>query len=291
MNDRFDTLWTDFLEGELDDTGPAELAEITRAHPELIATATDRYQFHKMLGYLHGEEKSAESFIRDTVRKLPASGETFAARTLEKLAPPTPRSRRNWWAPSFAAAALMLFAFTLFQKAPPQAVPPASVARLILAEDCEWQPDFAHLVEGRSLTAGPLALNSGSAVLRFTGGAELVLSGATRIELLSGNAGRLDQGDVVVRAEDGAEGFVLDTPPANSSISAPSSRSASGLPARRRCRSSRARWPPTRRDHRRPRHRFRKPRDQGLPEMDADPDAPRFAEMLQAVRTPASVAI
>lgn len=97
-------------------------------------------------------------------------------------------------------------------KGSPVDLSPVAVARLILAEDCEWQPEFAHLAEGQKLSAGPLALKSGSAVVRFDGGAELVLTGHTRIQLISGNAGRLDYGDIVVRAEDGAEGFIIDTP-------------------------------------------------------------------------------
>ncbi len=214
MTDRFDILWNDFLEGELDADGSAELRELTQAYPELIEIATDRYQLHKLLGYLHKEEgASAESFVLDTVAKLPATGELFTARTLEKLSPPAQRPRPNWWAPAFTAAALVLFAFTMFQRSTSRHVaPPVTVARLLLAEDSQWQQEFTHLVEGQNLQAGPLALKSGSAVVRFEGGAELVLTGDTRIELISGNAGRLDHGNVIVRAEDGAEGFILDTP-------------------------------------------------------------------------------
>ena len=90
-----------------------------------------------------------------------------------------------------------------------------TVATLLLAEDCEWQTDRKgdrppH--EGHRLAIGPLQLRSGSAVLRFDSGAEIVLSGDTRIELLSASHAALHHGDVVIRAEDGAEGFALDTP-------------------------------------------------------------------------------
>ena len=212
MNERFDTLWNDFLEGELDEIHFAELRILLESDPSLAAIAADCYQLHKLLGYLH-TESSVEAFVDNTIARLPASADRFAASTVGRLAPPPARLRANWWAPAFAAAALAIFAFTQFHHTGKsiESAPPA-VARLILAEDCEWQPEFAYLEEGQSLGVGPIALKSGSAVLRFEGGAEIVLSGDTRIELVSGNASRLDHGDVIVRAEDGAEGFILDTP-------------------------------------------------------------------------------
>ena len=214
MNEQFDRLWNDFLEGELDESHFAELRCLLAADKDLVKIAVDRYQTHKLLGYLHAESASClEAFADDTVARLPASGRKFAASTVRRLHPPSPKPRANWWAPAFAAAAIAVFAFTQFRN-PAQSAPesaPPSVARLILAEDCEWQPEFAHLKEGQSLAAGPIALKSGSAVVRFEGGAEVVLSGDTRIDLVSGNEGHLDHGDVIVRAEDGAEGFILNT--------------------------------------------------------------------------------
>ncbi len=214
MNEQFDNLWNDFLEGELDETRFAELRTLIEADPDLAAIAADRYQLHKLLGYLHTENAaSVDAFVDDTVTRLPASAERFAASTVGRLLPPPARPRANWWAPAFAAAALAIFAFTQFTKTDAETTPEIPlVARLILAEDCEWQPEFVHLEEGQSLAAGPLALKSGSAVVRFEGGAEVVISGDTRIDLISANASRLDHGDVIVRAEDGAEGFIMDTP-------------------------------------------------------------------------------
>ncbi len=214
MSKRFDNLWNDFLEGELDECHFAELRTLVQADPSLSTIAADRYQVHKMLGYLHTESPGAvDAFVEDTVARLPATGEKFAASTIGRLLPPPTKPRPNWWAPAFAAAALAIFAFAQFRNsatATTSNIP--TVARLILAEDCEWQPEFSHLEEGQSLGPGPLALKSGSAVVRFEGGAEVVITGDTRMDLISGNAGRLEHGNVIVRAEDGAEGFILDTP-------------------------------------------------------------------------------
>lgn len=219
MNKRFDILWNDFLEGELDAAGQTELQQLTTADPSLLSVAADRYQQHTLLGFIHRENPDAsEAFIADTLGKIPASGESFTSSTISRIHPPNIVSFKKRFLPALSAAAVLLLGFILFRSIPsssPAGIPTAAapaVAQLILAEDCEWHPDFLHLYEGQSLAAGPIALKSGSAVLRFEGGAELVLTGDTRIDLLSGNSSRLTRGRVVVRADNGAEGFVLETP-------------------------------------------------------------------------------
>ena len=85
------------------------------------------------------------------------------------------------------------------------------VGTLVFSEDCVWaMPE--PLVEGQRLPKGRLHLEKGTAVVRFDGGAALVLTGDTELELESPGSGRLVRGEVVVRAEDGAEGFILETP-------------------------------------------------------------------------------
>ena len=84
------------------------------------------------------------------------------------------------------------------------------VATMLLAEDCHWQGD--DLKEGVRLRPGRVELESGTAVLRFDGGAELVLVGPATIVLQSAASVLVHLGDVVVRATNGAEGFVVMTP-------------------------------------------------------------------------------
>lgn len=91
---------------------------------------------------------------------------------------------------------------------PPVAARP--VATMLLSEDCRWTGQS--LSEGDRLGAGRLELDNGTAVLRFDGGAEFVMVGPTAIDLQSAGSVLVHNGDVVVRAKDGAEGFVLTTP-------------------------------------------------------------------------------
>ncbi|MEM7015262.1 MAG: FecR family protein, partial [Verrucomicrobiota bacterium] len=112
-----------------------------------------------------------------------------------------------------AAAVFVLLAFGARSFLNPASADPViadnPIATLLLAENCEWDEAIN---EGQRLAAGVVGLKSGTAVIRFDGGAELVLSGATEIELRNAGSGRLIRGDVIVRAVDGAEGFTLDTP-------------------------------------------------------------------------------
>lgn len=112
-----------------------------------------------------------------------------------------------------AAAIVVLLAIGARSFFKPAAADPAiaenPIATLLLAENCEWRETIN---EGQRLAAGVVRLKSGTAVIRFDGGAEVILSGATEIELHNAGSGRLIRGDVIVRAVDGAEGFTLDTP-------------------------------------------------------------------------------
>lgn len=93
-------------------------------------------------------------------------------------------------------------------KHPPVTASP--VATVLLSEDCRWNRDG--LSEGDRLSPELVELKSGTAVLRFDGGAELVMVGPTTIDLQSAGSVLVLNGDVVVRATDGAEGFVVTTP-------------------------------------------------------------------------------
>jgi len=84
------------------------------------------------------------------------------------------------------------------------------LATMLFSEDCRWLRQ--DVIEGQRLNPGRMDLQSGTAVLRFDGGAELVLVGPASIELKTAACVLVQHGDIVVRATDGAEGFVVTTP-------------------------------------------------------------------------------
>ena len=112
------------------------------------------------------------------------------------------------------------------------------VATLLFADRCQW-----NLVEGQRLPAGPLHLKHGLAVLRFDGGAAVVVQGPTELELVSRGFARLTRGRLTVRPPKKRPGLPCERPPATSSISARSSPSSSKTAAPPNCMSWKARSP------------------------------------------------
>ncbi len=92
-----------------------------------------------------------------------------------------------------------------------QATTPHYVATLIAGESCQWS-GTSDLREGGRIAAGPLHLQSGKAVMRFDGGALMLLQGEAEVELRSRSQAVLHSGHLIVKAEDQAAGFLLDTP-------------------------------------------------------------------------------
>ena len=112
-----------------------------------------------------------------------------------------------------AAAAIVAVALVLgLQSAFKDQEPADLVATLLFAEKCEWDTPGSQLAEGQRLAPGQIWLKSGAAVIRLDGGAEVILTGDTKLQLQGVARAQLMHGDVVVRAEDGAEGFLLSTP-------------------------------------------------------------------------------
>lgn len=141
-------------------------------------------------------------------RNLPPAEEWEAAEPIAFS--PTRRRRSFGW---MAAAAAIIVAVTGYFLLPSNNSEPKSkttFATLVLAEDCRWEGKPP--VEGQRVGSNRLELASGFAVVRFDGGAEAALSGPVGLEITGPASAALQQGEVVVRAEEGAEGFRLSTP-------------------------------------------------------------------------------
>jgi ferric-dicitrate binding protein FerR (iron transport regulator) len=85
------------------------------------------------------------------------------------------------------------------------------VATLLFADDCQWRTPVRP-VEGQRLSAGPLHLERGLVILRFDGGAAVVLEGPAELEVESRGCARLTAGRVTVRAPQEAAGFTVRSP-------------------------------------------------------------------------------
>ncbi len=113
--DRFAQLWTDYLEGELDEASLAELSAMFQADPVLLQTAVDLYQTHRLLGIaatphpqnpasagegIAAREATAtreakatrDAFVQATLARLPVSSDQFTGSVMRQLPPPGPSS-------------------------------------------------------------------------------------------------------------------------------------------------------------------------------------------------------
>jgi hypothetical protein len=86
------------------------------------------------------------------------------------------------------------------------------VATLLFADECRWDDDVSHPVEGQRLAIGQLRLLEGMALMRFDGGAVAVLSGDALVDLESRGSVRLSYGNLSIRAPEEAIGFTVRTP-------------------------------------------------------------------------------
>jgi ferric-dicitrate binding protein FerR (iron transport regulator) len=151
---------------------------------------------------LRGNPEACELYLNHLTLEAQMEREVAA---VPMIRPIKPIRRIAWLKPLLAAAAAIALVFVLW---PAKEQP--SIATVLLAEDCQWQG--AAVSEGSMLQPGTLHLQSGTAILRFIGGAEVVMRGSTRLELLTAGQARIIEGDVVVRAPEAAAGFQMLTP-------------------------------------------------------------------------------
>ncbi len=141
-------------------------------------------------------------------RNLPSAEEWKGA---EPIAFPSQhRPRLVGWMAAVAVIAILATGYFFLPSKVNEPGSNATFATLVLADECQW--DGKSPVEGQRVGSGHLDLFAGFAVIRFDGGAEAALSGPVALQITGPASASLRRGEVVVRAENGAEGFRLSTP-------------------------------------------------------------------------------
>jgi hypothetical protein len=159
------------------------------------------------------------------------SQRSAAATTTPPAAPALGGSGNRRWAPVVLTAAMTLAATFVVQltlrnqrpapidsavnpvvqtAATTSSVVPSYVATLTKDVDCVWA-DAAALRTGMRLLPGKIRLRSGTAELQFDGGAQLVLTGPTELDVRGVTSAEVVAGNVLFRSDDSAEPFHLLT--------------------------------------------------------------------------------
>lgn len=203
----FDAALARLLDGEPEPGDGERLAQAMRADPKALREVTGLLAVEELLR--QNAEISEDEFAETFAARLGASGdERFVQQVRSSLPNTSSFWRRHGWPLAAVATIAALLAVFAFRSSP---APQTDVATMLLAEKCEWE-GAGPVQEGRRLAAGPLRLRQGLAVLRFDGGAELIMRGASEVELQSAAQARLVRGEVTVRAPEEAAGFKLLTP-------------------------------------------------------------------------------
>jgi hypothetical protein len=213
MSDPFDRLWSNFLEGELDPEGLAELEQLLANNPELVSRAADLYATHRGLGFLH------QSFDRNAMRddllsRIRADRERFVALVRERLPAPAAHPYRRWRYGLVAAAAVLLTVMVQsVLRLPPERTPASQeyVATLVRADRPVWNTSGLPPIGGR-LEPGRYSLRSGAVAIQFDGGLLAIVTAPSDIQIDSRTSLTLMRGRLLMRAAEEAAGFVVRTP-------------------------------------------------------------------------------
>jgi hypothetical protein len=216
----FDDLWTDYLEGDLDEPGLAELERLLASDPDLTGRAAALFAEHRALGLLHAPP-DADDFARATLERLKRDRDAFVSSVTGGL-PPAPAAppRRRWKDLALVAAATLVFSLILQvvlvpRRGTPVPPPPATavlpVATLVETRKARWEPAGTRR-PGERLVPGTVRLTGGEAVLQLDGGAIALLHGPADVQVESRGALRVRHGRILVRTEDPSSGVAVRTP-------------------------------------------------------------------------------
>ena len=231
-DERFLELWADYLEGELDEVGLADLRALLTDDEHRLSLAADTYQIHRLLGVLADELRPGrEDFVRRTLARLPLDEDRFTRGVISQLSqhsgeghdsgpqrasPRLPRMFR-FWLTGAAAALIVVTLLTIWRRSNDLPVDRGVVnhsggALLASSAGARFFGELSPPVRSVLANRRDYVLISGMVKLAFPRGASAIIEGPAVFRVLSDESLALDTGRCSVHAPDGAEGFHVDTP-------------------------------------------------------------------------------
>jgi anti-sigma factor RsiW len=235
-NERFADLWTDYLEGELDERGLEELHELLASDERFVRRAADLLQTHRLLGLVVADSPpQRDAFVRETLSQLPDSQDEFVSQVMSqvgahrpKVEPVVERSLRRRPHRSHLAVvvAVLLFVVGSLFVFQPKGQTPATVdgkhphvttvgarhARLASSSHAKFFGELAPPVNSVLPPDREYVLMSGLIEIWFPTGASAILEGPAVFHVSSSESLDLSVGRCSVHVPQGTEGFHVNTP-------------------------------------------------------------------------------
>jgi ferric-dicitrate binding protein FerR (iron transport regulator) len=196
----------------------AELHSLLRGLSDGTLPEEARMRLNELL---HGNPEACESYLSQVTLEADLqrefAGRHGAAAAVAEAIARRPTGSRTGRLVRLAAAFLLGVGLTLLVSSARagspggRAMPADCVATLLFADNCHWRTP-GRLVEGQRLPAGRLQLERGLLILRFDGGAAVVLEGPADLDIESRGCARLAAGRLTVRAPKEAAGFTVRAP-------------------------------------------------------------------------------
>ena len=183
--DRFIALWTDYLEGDLDDDRMSELRQLIEDNSQLAALAAETFRMHRLLGMLSEDRNwHQDAFVQETMAMLPDSPAEFVQDVMMQLPCPAPKVRPRlvpYWG-IWAAAALIAASCSIMWFSA-NIAPPVIATVTALDGDVQWTGDGGRvqreLRTGTKLYGGLLETLAHDAWIEitFNDGTEVTVAG------------------------------------------------------------------------------------------------------------------
>ncbi len=235
--ERFSELWTDYLEGELEEAGLVELQELLATHDFLLKQAAGYYRTHRLLGLLATDQADGdEQFVRDVMQKLPEDSDSFSRGVMQQVksqssitensvcAAPVENSKSAWrrvasqggWIVAFLSVIALPMVWyaanhriETLDKVVKQ---PAGNVQFASLSHARFLGEMSPAIKSTITLKREYVLLSGLVELAFPRGASAIIEGPAVFRILSDECLALDVGHCSVHAPEGAEGFRVDTP-------------------------------------------------------------------------------
>jgi len=193
-------------DGSLPEASRARLNELLHGNPEACESALSHLTLEADLHHEFG----GQQLLRDALPPF--------IRPAAEARPPRPAAASAARLARFAAVLLLGAGISMLvssvwtrPRLKDARVPADGVATLLFADNCRWRIGEGP-AEGQRLSASRLQLEQGLAILRFDGGAAVVLEGPADLDVESRGCARLNAGRLTVRAPKEAAGFTVRSP-------------------------------------------------------------------------------